>query len=354
LNFDYPSIIVGTTTTTEGGHAFASAGGADEQVEEGAITTISTGTAPATLIRNELLAFGPEAIWNDLIDEAAASSRKFQSSNQNPGIVMEVGMHRAFQCVRAASAGLQAHCVEPSPTSFQRVKDAVLLQPKDIQERIHLYQNAAGATSGELVPFSGSGGTGDFVGAGIDVWKMTTNEGQPSHMPKIMVSTKRLDDIIQASPPKEAFLMKIDVQGFEPQVFQGLAETLRHHKAHYILFEYWPKGIDLLAGTMGECKGAIAILSQLIQAGYTLYAMGVTAHPAAPKGQSRLQKADYISKRPLDDLMENCMWYYQIEDRFPSEKYKMGYWSDIVAVAPTANLKNPTTAIGKVLQQRNV
>ena len=53
--------------------------------------------------------------------------------------------------------------------------------------------------------------------------------------------------------------------------------------------------------------------------------------------------------RPFDSFEANCNWYYEFEKRFPNANYKMGYWSDILAVSPDAKLSDPITNIGKIL-----
>jgi len=128
------------------------------------------------------------------------------------------------------------------------------------------------------------------------------------------------------------FVLKVDTQGFEPVVFSGLSESLKLHKIKYILMEYWPRGMDLQNGKQDACVAA-DLLSKLVNAGYTLYALSVTAHPKAPQGYRRV-----VNDRPLDNLCENCQWYFDLEKRFPSDEYKMGYWSDILAVAPNTPL----------------
>jgi hypothetical protein len=154
-----------------------------------------------------------------------------------------------------------------------------------------------------------------------------------------------MGEIIQASPEQHAYLIKVDVQGFEPQVFQGLKETIMAHKVDYILFEYWPKGIDLMSDSMGECK-AVAILEQLAQAGYHLYALGVAAHPVAPKGWR-----SKIDDRSFHDFTQECKWFYQLEERNPSDDYRIGYWSDILAVAPGVSMSHPISEFGRKLEQ---
>jgi hypothetical protein len=179
------------------------------------------------------------------------------------------------------------------------------------------------------------------MGDGYDISAMNKTNVQKPDQAVINVSTKRMDEIIQASPEQHAYLIKVDVQGFEPQVFQGLKETIMAHKVDYILFEYWPKGIDLMSDSMGECK-AVAILEQLAQAGYHLYALAVVAHPLAPKGWQK--KTD---DRPFHDFTQECKWLYQLEERNPSDIYRIGYWTDILAVAPGVSMSNPISGVGR-------
>jgi hypothetical protein len=88
--------------------------------------------------------------------------------------------------------------------------------------------------------------------------------------------------------------------------------------------------MDLHAGKQDACVAA-DLLSQFNRVGYTLYALTVSAHPKAPNGYKRV-----VSERPLDDFAQNFQWYFDLETRFPSPDYRMGYWSDILAVAPNA------------------
>lgn len=291
------------------------------------------------VIHDNIIDISAEQVWKDLLQEGAALK-------QSPGIVMEVGMHRAIQCMNAAKAGFQTHCVEPSPNSFQRVQGAVVRAPPDVQKRIHLYQVAAGSNSDGTVPFTSSGGTGDHVGE-HDMWAMADQQQQQqqndANSQIIQVPTMKLDDIALLHP--QTFLLKVDTQGFEPTVFSGLKESLQQHKIQYILTEFWPRGMDLLAGKPNHCIGT-QLLQQLVQAGYTLYAMPVAAHPKAPRGWQSL-----AAQRPLHNLRDFCEWYFQLEHAFPSKDYRMGYWSDILAVAPGVQvvLSSTQTKTGKAL-----
>jgi len=257
-----------------------------------------------------------------------------EHGNKNPGIAMEIGMHQAVQCLSAARRGLQAHCVEPSPTSFNRVKHRIGLQDSTIKSRIHLYNNAAGKTSGEMVQIEGSGQSGDFVGdKSYDIWAMERKEvnNSKTNKPVNMIATKSLDDIIQSTPEKHAYVIKIDVQGYEPQVIEGLSSSLQNKNVKYILLEYWPKGIDFINDELGTCNKPVKMLENLAKHGYSLYTMAVVNHPAANVIKPSTPNP---TPRPFYNITENCLWYYKHEKDFQSKDYNMGYWSDILAVAP--------------------
>lgn len=152
----------------------------------------------------------------------------------------------------------------------------------------------------------------------------------------------KIDDIISSNitptnkqnnliGPKvdDVFMIKIDAQGSEPAVFAGLSDSIREKKIHYILFEYWPKGIDLIEDKNENCVAPVQILEKLISAGYTIYSFANESHAIAP-----IEVLRYISDssniRPVHDLKKNCMWHYEVEEKCPSDEYKMGYWSNIL------------------------
>ena len=308
------------------------------------VASNTTATSPVTL-SGALLdqKIWAETVWTDLISEAANLKSTTTGMDQNdPGIFMEVGMFRAWQCLQVAEAGLQAHCVEPSKANLARVKGRIDKASEEVQRRVQLHHVAAGSVSGRTLQFHSGGGSGDRVGH-VDVWKMEQNPDTP---PVAMTEIKemRMDDIVMEQP-QGAFTIKIDTQGFEPHVFSGLGRTLASHKAQFILFEFWPKGMDIMTAKIGDCVSA-KVLQKLAAAGYKLYQLPASAHPAAPK-----EWKSAASSMPLNDLAKNCQWYYDLEERFPSENYKMGYWSDVLAVAPEAKLAQPVSALGKLLFQ---
>ncbi len=370
--------------------------GTDIDIDDAAPNTNIVNAATAKkrdgtpMILGDLHYFEAGVVWNHLIEEAKALSAS-ESNNPIPMLhVMEVGMHRAGQCLDAARQKFTAHCVEPSPQSVSRINGRILKAPAEVRRNIKFYQMAASDTSGGDLQFMSEGGTGDHVGGGVDVWTMTkTDESDADTKKDKMVTVKSvaIDDIIsnKVKPTTDyangdgdngdgdddsrdrnvdhLFLLKVDTQGHEPSVFSGLKKSIAEHKIDFIMTEYWPKGIDFMNDAMGpetECNKGVEILQLMIDAGYTLYTMKALAHPKAPVNEGMKIIRDHNHSggevhTPLDDLKEHCMWFYRLE-RDPmylgndDDEYKMGYWTDILAVSPHAALaKEPVSRTGKVI-----
>ena len=236
-----------------------------------------------------------------------------------------------------------------------------------------MYNKAAGDRSSSFVDFAAAGGTGDHVGK-FDMWNMVEGEEKdapdekksthfeiPSIQMDQMLNNEIIADYKFSSDGKEGgitrgsragverinrvFAMKVDTQGFEPKVFPGMKYAIENHKIDYILTEFWPRGIDLINESPVPCKDAVSYLHMLSQAGYTLHATPVIAHPKISKEAFQYTKNWKKNKRQFDDVEKDCAWMYNIEKEVPLSGYKMGYWTDVVAVSPEAPLSKTRTTI---------
>lgn len=295
-----------------------------------------------TFIRGSLVTMGVDKVWKQLLDEQ--EEQQLETGNtRKERVVIEVGMHKAKQCIEAAERGYEAHCMEPSPRSYDRVVNRVHELEKTLQERIHLYKAAAGQRSDEKVKFTSTGGPGDHVGV-ADMWNMKLSsyedEAAPDDGMVAEVSTIRLDDIILGGledSEKQVYLLKIDTQGYEPQVIAGLETSLRQHKIDLLILKFWPTGMDLL--TSRPPGTSCGLLNQLQVYGYVLYALHPESHPKAPRNAMNQLKREM----PLSTPLAYCHHFYEIEASFPDPNYKMGYWSHILAVRPTLMVESPST-----------
>ena len=311
--------------------------------------------APATIpaIRSELSDRDPLSVWNSIVEAAAADAAAAAAAGR-PLVAVEVGVHSPRHCLHAAEQGFLTHCFEPSPLSYARLVGSPIVKDAspEVKARVVPHREAAGPSSGGTVPFHSTGGTGDHVGE-YDMWKMERRRQDPpssgeSQLDRkkrgeiIEVPTTKLDDFIRDDVEEgEVYLLKVDTQGFEPSIFSGLRESIRSGAIRYVIFEFWPRGMDLMADTPGQCSGR-QVPDMLAEAGYELYALGVEAHPKAPlKGGGNIRRE--AMTRPLNQGTEAyCRWFFDLEGRHPSEKgeeeYKFGYWADFVAVAPGVKL----------------
>ena len=279
--------------------------------------------------------------------------------------VIEVGVFRPKQILPAVKAKFHTYCLEPSPVSFHEIERTLAIRVKEdpwIEEFVHLYNVAAGAESGIMLDFTSTGTTADHVGK-FSMWtmkkeEMSDAEAEAANIPKwkigttVQVPSLKVDDLIISNtvkpsnsaalskgshPPKidNVWALKIDTQGFEPSVFKGLKESIKQHKIQYIITEYWPNGMALLHDSPDKCDLAVSMLTDIASAGYTLYALPLVGHPHALTEEVRFALRKWRD-RPLNDLKADCQFILDLEKRFPKEGYHMGYWTDILAVAPGA------------------
>ena len=310
-------------------------------------------------------------LWIDIIDKGAEIMEAHGYAKHL--VVFEVGAQSLTQSLYAIRKKFHTHCIEPSPRSFKRMVNRAINEVKKDPSHgqyIHLYNAAASGISGETLDFGAAGGTGDHVGE-FDMWNMKPGK-EPDDFPEnkktkmVKVSSVRVDDIILDNsvkaeqipgledvppPPKidHVHAIKVDTQGFEPNVFAGLKESIKQQKIDYVLTEYWPNGIGLLNYDIRDkCEVAVEMLTTLIDSGYKLYALPLAVHGSVKDRTIRRALADW-RKRPLNNLMADCYYILDLEKQFPQKDYHMGYWTDVLAIAPNADPIIELRSFGKKL-----
>jgi len=250
-------------------------------------------------------------------------------------VVIEVGCFRLQQSLLAAKNGFRTYSVEASPTNYKQMTtrhDQLLTEDKKAHDLITILNKAGSAKSRQVLTFDAIGGTGDHVaGVNLDAAQKTKYDVNPAS--KVQVETLALDDLIDSLPSgSHVFLAKIDVQGHEASVFEGMQKSISQGKIRYILFEYWVDALDQAAGLpTGSCSSVNTILRPLYNAGYSLYDLSVLFHPGA--NDKSTQMANWKKWfRPVD-AQEHCEWFANLGKRGREElNYEMGYWTDILAV----------------------
>lgn len=190
----------------------------------------------------------------------------------------------------------------------------------------------------------------------FDIWNMKAGKepkGQDRIENLVKIPSMKIDDIVfgkvnpidaraleSGSIPPDIdnyWALKVDTQGFEPQVFAGLKESIKQRKFKYIMTEYWPNGIGLLNNSEDKkCELAVDMISTIAAAGYKIYALPLQGHPKGKPREVNQALNDWLA-RPLNNLAADCQFILDIEMRFPNPEYHMGFWTDYLAVAPGAD-----------------
>lgn len=191
--------------------------------------------------------------------------RTSRLANSNYTMALEVGSYDGSDAAAAArQAGVQVHVFEPSPKNFAR---CVGRFPQATQPLLHFHQVAATDVEG-TVEFFDDGSTGAGLGR-----PSTATEGLGS---VVRVPAQRLDSAPQlARVRRHIGVVKIDVQGHEAAVLNGMEKWLRYHahRPHKIILEFDPCLMSEAAGNASHGPlhtptSAVAMLEKLDAAGY--------------------------------------------------------------------------------------
>jgi FkbM family methyltransferase len=112
------------------------------------------------------------------------------------------------------------------------------------QDRVTLFKNGL---SDSVASFSLGKHSSNQGGRGLKPATQTTIQSQHGH--RKVIDTVLLDEVKAVRELGDITLMKIDVEGFEPQVLNGALELLRDKEIPYITME-----LLLLPGTLKSSK----------------------------------------------------------------------------------------------------
>ena len=172
-----------------------------------------------------------------------------------PGMTfLDIGANVGYYTALAI-AGMEGSgkiiAVEPDRENFQYLERTVTANGGG---NVTCIQKAAADRSGFLTLYVSSENRGDNR-----LYANELSDGSYS----VEVST--IDSILSDLGVDAVDLIKMDVQGFEGQVLQGMRETIRRSKGLVMLTEFWPYGLASAGSKPAE------ILRDLESAGLTLY-----------------------------------------------------------------------------------
>jgi len=127
---------------------------------------------------------------------------------------LDVGANIGSYTVLASGAvGAETLCFEPVPETFQHLLDNIHLNR--LTDRVQAHNVAVGSEAGEI----------EMIADQDTVNRVITGEAYAGATVKVPVVV--LDEILAGRVPK---LIKIDVEGFELKVLQGMRDTLRDQR----------------------------------------------------------------------------------------------------------------------------
>jgi len=135
--------------------------------------------------------------------------------------------------------------------------------------RVNADLNSFGQITVVEAALSSASGTGVLHGLGTATARLSAEE-QPGGLPVELVS---LDDFLAARPGLVPDLVKIDVEGHEPDVLAGMTRTLEDHR---------PAVLVELHGTRGS------VVQALQEAGYAVSVVGSTQAPLEADASAHL------------------------------------------------------------------
>ena len=175
-----------------------------------------------------------------------------------PGYVMvdvgaNVGLYTAIAGLAVGPAG-RVLAFEPEPESFTFLQKTVAANKL---ANACIVLAAASNENGSTQLFTSSSNRGDHR-----MYKNAQSDGCAE------VRTVCLDDFLESQGVRQVDVIKIDVQGFEGHVIEGLEQTIRRSSRLYMLMEFWPEGLRSAGTDPAE------LLLRLSRMGLTLHEIG--------------------------------------------------------------------------------
>jgi FkbM family methyltransferase len=192
-----------------------------------------------------------EGIWE------ASDTHWFVKAVRPGDVVVDAGANIGYYTIlasRLVGPTGRVYAFEPDPTAFEILRRNVRLNGAD---NVVAEQKALSNANTTLELFIASDNKGD------DRIYQPKGEQRPS----IKVPAVRMDDYLRGKV-EHVDMVKIDTQGAEAVIIEGMAETIRANEQMVMIVEFWPSG---LAGLGSD---AAALLKRLRADDFRFYNLG--------------------------------------------------------------------------------
>ena len=146
---------------------------------------------------------------------------KFAASAGRQGVILDIGANVGTHSLSFSRCFSAVHSFEPNPLVWPRFKANVAINER---QNITLHEFGLGDANAELPPYN-------IAEHEFGMGTVLPIEQYDEPLKQVgTVSVRRGDDIVEAEGIRVVSAMKIDVQGFEPEVLKGLRSTLAASK----------------------------------------------------------------------------------------------------------------------------
>jgi FkbM family methyltransferase len=250
------------------------------------------------------------------------------------GTFVDVGAHLGSFTLAAAALGSRVIAFEASETNFRLLRTAVAYN--DLEARVDVIHGAAAAAPG-TVRFRGGG----LFGA-VEPLARKSNGAPPAKE----VPSVRVDHVLSELGVERVDLVKLDVEGYELEVLEGLERTLDDDP--YVVFESNGPALGPHGGTVKQLKQA------LVRRGYALFLIDRATPgqlvPVAPDDVQTEAAADYLAvkgDRPalapwrIVDPFTDRELVERLRAEGGGEPHRRGYVAAVLQIAPPAITQDP-------------
>ena len=231
------------------------------------------------------------APWDPFIwDRIVALSRGVPKGS----LFVDVGANLGYFSLMAASLGYTVASFEPMSRNARKLSRSVARN--GFAGRVSLYQNAVGTADGRLVSLRETDALNQGV-FGVDY-----------------VDTVSLSSVLlfAASQSTGAHIVKVDVEGLEPDVLRGARQWICARSVRHVLIEFSE------ATRASPASGAVDMFAFMQRAGYAV--SDVSVESDAPLDYARLVAGDFdgvpgnllfsLRDAPLESADEACSGPY--------------------------------------------
>ena len=177
--------------------------------------------------RDLVLSGFPEDAYFNTVDPNDHTHQLFVHALRSlrPGaITCDVGANIGVTAAMAAQHASRVYCFEPSPRTFQALKQTI--QNNNLQDRIEIANLALGDREGTLPFFDDpSSGSASHMITDATLGRVST----------VQVRVTTLDNFVIERSIDRLDLIKIDIEGFEIDALRGALETIRSFRTSALI-----------------------------------------------------------------------------------------------------------------------